>query len=78
MLSGVLDDAAPSLVTPAVYKECRDTNKKMCKIWYNTLYGVLLVAAVFMVGCSTQTPLPAQTQLQAAPALDKLVKANDI
>lgn len=50
----------------------------MCKIWYNTLYGVLLVAAVFMVGCSTQTPLPAQTQLQAAPALDKLVKANEI
>ena len=50
----------------------------MSKIWRNTITGLLGWAAVFMVGCSTQTPLPAQTQQQGAPALDKLITANDI
>lgn len=50
----------------------------MSKIWHNILVGLLGVAAVFMVGCSTQPPLPEQPQVDAEPALDKLITANDI
>ena len=53
-------------------------NNKKSNSWQRALFGMMLVVAVGLAGCSTQTPKTTVQTPQSAPPVDKLLKANDI
>lgn len=53
-------------------------NNNMNRIWQGAVCSLVLIIAACVTGCATPAPRTNSTITQSPPAVDKLLKANDI